>query len=99
MVRAELASRGVLKPEMLATIRLRLPAAQSLVIPEAALQVVDGKTTVFVETGPGNFKPRVIEAQVRNGQAIVMSGLVAGERVATTGSYFLKSQMLREAGQ
>jgi cobalt-zinc-cadmium efflux system membrane fusion protein len=99
MVRAELPSQGLLKPEMLATIRLRLPAAPSLVIPESALQVVDGKTVVFVEASAGNFKPRPVEAQVRNGQAMVLSGLVEGERVAANGSYFLKGQLMREAGQ
>ena len=98
LVRAEVSSQGVLKPEMLATIRLRLPATPSLTVPESALQIVDGKTTVFVESSPGKFLPRVIEVQVQNGQALVLSGLKEGERVATTGSYFLKGQLLREAG-
>jgi membrane fusion protein, heavy metal efflux system len=98
LVRAELSAQGVLKPEMLATIRLRLPAAPTLVIPESALQVVDGKTTVFVESTPGKFLPRTIEAQVINGRALIVSGLKEGERVASNGSYFLKGQLLREAG-
>jgi len=98
LIRAELRSEGLLKPEMLATIRLRLPASPTLVLPESALQFIDGKTTVFVESAPGKFLPRVIEAQVQNGQAIILSGLKAGERVAATGSYFLKGQLLREAG-
>ncbi len=98
MVRAELASQGLLKPEMLAAIRIRIPASPTLVIPEAALQVVNGKSIVFVESTPGNFQLREIEAQVRNGQAVVLSGLAEGERVATTGSYYLKGELLREAG-
>lgn len=98
LVRAEIGAQGVLKPEMLATIRLRLPAAPSLTIPESALQIIDGKTTVFVESTPGKFLPREIDAEVVNGQAIVHGGLKAGERVAASGSYFLKGQLLREAG-
>ncbi|MBM3763370.1 MAG: HlyD family efflux transporter periplasmic adaptor subunit [Acidobacteria bacterium] len=98
LVRADLNTQGVLKPEMLATIRLRLPAAPSLVVPESALQVVDGKTTVFVESAPGKFFPRSIEAQVINGRAVILAGLKEGERVAANGSYFLKGQLLREAG-
>jgi len=98
LVRAEVAAQGVLKPEMLASIRLRLPATPSLTIPESALQFIDGKTTVFVESAPGKFLPRTVEAQVLNGQALVTSGLKAGERVAANGSYFLKGQLLREAG-
>lgn len=98
LVRAELNSQGLLKPEMLATIRLRLPATPALIVPESAIQIVEGKSTVFVESSPGKFLPRTVEAQVQNGQAIILSGLKEGERVAASGSYFLKGQMLREAG-
>lgn len=98
LIRAELNSQSLLKPEMLATIRLRLPASRTLVVPESALQVVDGKTTVFVESAPGKFLPRIVEVQVENGRAIILSGLKEGERVATTGSYFLKGHLLRETG-
>ena len=98
LIRAELNSQSLLKPEMLATIRLRLPASRTLVVPESALQVVDGKTTVFVESSPGKFLPRIVEVQVENGRAIILSGLKEGERVATTGSYFLKGHLLRETG-
>lgn len=97
-VRADLASQGVLKPEMLATIKLKLPAVPSLMIPESALQNVEGKNIVFVESAPGKFLARSVEAQVQNGQAVILSGLKEGERVAATGSYFLKGQLLREAG-
>ncbi len=97
LVRAQVSSEGVLKPEMLATIRLRLPATPTLTVPESALQIVDGKSTVFVESGSGKFLPRPVEAQVNAGVAIILSGLKEGERVATTGSYFLKGQLLREA--
>lgn len=98
MVRADVNAQGVLKPEMLATIRLRLPAAPSLTVPESALQVINGKTSVFVEASAGKFVPREVEAQVLNGVAVIAAGLKEGERVATTGSYFLKGQLLREAG-
>ena len=98
LIRAELNSQGLLKPEMLATIRLRLPALSTLVVPESALQTVDGKTIVFVESSPGKFLPRSVEAQVQNGRAMILSGLKEGERVAATGSYFLKGHLLRETG-
>ncbi len=98
LIRAELNSQGLLKPEMLATIRLRLPALSALVVPESALQIVDGKTIVFVESSPGKFLPRSVEAQVQNGQAMILSGIKEGERVAATGSYFLKGHLLRETG-
>jgi cobalt-zinc-cadmium efflux system membrane fusion protein len=98
-VRAELPSHGLLKPEMLAVIRINLPAATSLVVPEAALHDLNGKTVVFVEASPGNFQPREVQAVVRDGWAHISSGLTAGDRVATTGSYFLKSELLKAEGQ
>lgn len=98
MVRADLASQGVLKPEMLATIRLHLRGANALSVPEAAVQMIAGKQTVFVESLPGKFVPRSIEARIEGGRAVVLSGLTEGERVAAKGSYFLKGQLLREAG-
>jgi RND family efflux transporter MFP subunit len=97
-VRADLASQGVLKPEMLATIRLKLPAEPALILPESAIQTVEGKSTVFVESAPGKFSPRTVEVLVQNGKAVILSGLKEGERVAASGSYFLKGQLLREAG-
>lgn len=98
-VRAELSAQGVLKPEMLASIRIHLPATSSLVVPEAALHDLNGKTVVFLEASPGNFQPRAVQATLRDGWAHIASGLAAGERVATTGSYFLKSELLKAEGQ
>lgn len=98
MVRVELSSQGVLKPEMLSTVRLHLPSTNVLSVPEAAVQTVDGKMTVFVETTAGKFVPRKVEARIQAGRAVILSGLKEGERVAATGSYFLKAQLLREAG-
>lgn len=98
MIRADLASQGVLKPEMLATIRLHLRGASVLSVPEAAVQMIEGKQTVFVEKSPGKFIPRSVEARIEDGRAVILSGLTEGERVAANGSYFLKGQLLREAG-
>lgn len=95
-VRAEVAAQGVLKPEMIATVRLRIHAGRALVVPESAVQNVEGKSTVFVESAPGRFQPREVVGHAENGRLIVESGLKAGERVATEGSYFLKSQLMSE---
>lgn len=98
-VRAEVAAQGVLKPEMIATVRLRIHAGRALVVPESAVQNVEGKSTVFVESAPGRFQQREVVAHAENGHLIVESGLKAGERVATEGSYFLKSQLMSEGAR
>lgn len=68
----------------------------ALAVPQAALQQIDGKPTVFVETGSG-FVPRalVIGAQDRQ-YAEVREGLSAGERIVVANSFLLKSQWLAQ---
>lgn len=93
----ELQARGALKPEMYATVKLESPAARALVVPAAAVQVMDGKNVVFVEEQPGKFTARPVDVTMSAGMAVVSSGLQAGERVATQGSYLIKSQQLQRA--
>jgi membrane fusion protein, heavy metal efflux system len=98
-VRVEMASQGVLRPEMYATIRLRGSGQRLLSIPEAALHEVDGKQTVFVRDAKGGFQPRAVEASLLNGRALLLSGLKEGEVVATEGSYYLKGQLQAESAK
>ncbi|MDX2267750.1 MAG: efflux RND transporter periplasmic adaptor subunit [Bryobacter sp.] len=98
-VRLELASQGALKPEMLATVRVPLATATELIVPESALQNLDGQTVVFLETKAGEFTPRTVEVEVRNGLALVRAGLAEGDRVAANGSYALKGELLKEASR
>ncbi|HEY6507364.1 MAG TPA: efflux RND transporter periplasmic adaptor subunit, partial [Vicinamibacterales bacterium] len=88
---------GRLKPEMFATVTLGEGEARSVVVvPPAAVQTVDGKTVVFVEQAAGRFAPRAVElGPDAGGQVEVTSGLAAGDRVVVTGSFILKSELLK----
>lgn len=67
-----------------------------LVIPSAAVQLVDNQPTVFVRLGPGVFELRRIETgQHAAGQIEVRNGLAAGETVVGSGSFLLKGQLLK----
>jgi RND family efflux transporter MFP subunit len=69
-------------------------ARTTLAVPEAAVQDDDGRSIVFVLTGERSFSRREIETGERlGGQVEVLTGLVAGETVATSGSFLLKSEM------
>lgn len=94
-VRVAVAARGRLKPEMYATVRLRSQQERSLVVPESAVQEINGETCVFVSKPNGRFETRKITLLRREGLALVSSGLQAGEKVAAHGSYLLKSQLLQ----
>jgi len=75
----------------------RTDAPTELVVPVEAIQTVENKTVVFVPAGkPGHFKAREIQAgEQTGGLRKVTAGLTAAERVVTTGSFVLKTQMLK----
>jgi len=89
--------QGLLKPEMYATVELELTGTrEAIFIPEVAVQEVNGERTVFVQTAPGRFEPRMVSAAPGvGGNVEIVSGLAAGEEVAVGGSFLLKSQLLK----
>lgn len=88
-----------LRPGMFATARLSATAEgerEALVVPDAALQEIEGRSFVFVPEGERSFAVRWIEAGERDGGLVeVRDGLSAGERVVTRGGLLLRGQLLR----
>lgn len=73
-----------------------IPSSNQLMVPESALQRVGDRTVVFVEKGPGKFEVRNVGIGEKVSEyRIVTTGLAAGERVVTNGSFTLKSQLLK----
>ena len=87
---------GLLKPEMYARVSLGESAPRPMVVvPEAAIQEMDGKPHVFVAGDGGRFEKREVALGASSeGLVEVRSGVSAGEKVATAGSFLLKSQLL-----
>jgi len=73
------------------------PPMETLAIPDSALVRHEGRTFVFVEVGPREFETRdvIVGASIDPWIAIA-SGLNAGDRIATSGTFVLKSEMLLE---
>lgn len=66
----------------------------ALVVPEAALQDDNGRPIVFVQTQAGVFIQRVVEIGERfPGLLEILAGLTEGEKVVTSGSFLLKSEL------
>ena len=64
-----------------------------IVLPEAAVQTVEGRDVVFVRTGEG-FQATPVTVGTRSGGRIeILSGLRAGTTVVTAGAFALKSQL------
>lgn len=78
-------------------VRVQLPTTterETVVIPAAALQDVDGASVVFVETGPTTFQKRAVQTGDPVANAVpVLAGLQAGERIVTDGAFMLKSKL------
>jgi len=71
----------------------------AVAVEEAAIQRVEGRNVVFVEDA-GHFEARPVEIGASDGRLVeIRSGLVTGERYAASGSFILKSELLKsEAG-
>jgi cobalt-zinc-cadmium efflux system membrane fusion protein len=84
-----------LKPEMFATVELALQADTPpvLVVPEDALQEIEGKKVLFVTESGTEFEARQVEAgRATGGMVEIVSGLKEGERYAVKGSFMLKAE-------
>ena len=78
-----------------AAIRIE-EAKPKLVVPREALQNDGDCWLVFVSPIENVFQAREVEPGVPYGAGIeIVGGLAAGERIVTTGSFLLKTEVLR----
>ncbi len=81
------------KPGMFVDVELAGLPREALVVPDAAVLDTGERRLVFVETAPGRFEPREVGVgERRGGRAEILSGLAAGERVATRANFLLDSE-------
>jgi cobalt-zinc-cadmium efflux system membrane fusion protein len=88
---------GLLRAHMFGRARVIVhDEDEVLTVPESAIQSDGCCTIVFVRDSDTVYRPRkvVLGTQVR-GLAEVRSGLAAGEHVVTTGSFLLKTEVLK----
>jgi multidrug efflux pump subunit AcrA (membrane-fusion protein) len=94
---------GFLRPGMFTDVKFVAQLADSAVlVPEMAVLRSGERNTVFVALDGGSFEPRDVQLGNRSegGNYEVLSGLVGGERVVTSGQFMLDSEsQLREAIQ
>jgi RND family efflux transporter MFP subunit len=92
---------GLLKPEMYATTSLRESGRHgALLVPEEAVQDINGVDVVFVRRAGNEFEARTVKAGGHvDGATEILQGLAANEAVVVKGSFLLKSQMLKNTIQ
>jgi pyruvate/2-oxoglutarate dehydrogenase complex dihydrolipoamide acyltransferase (E2) component len=66
-------------------------------VPRGALQLIGGKQVVYIATDkPGSFAQRDVAAGTEiNGTVPIYSGVAAGDRVVTEGSFLLRAESLK----
>jgi cobalt-zinc-cadmium efflux system membrane fusion protein len=80
-------------------LEVRVPLPKGIVVPQGAIQQVEGNWGVFVATeSQATFRP-VRRGPELGGDVIVLDGLSAGERIATDGAYLLKALLLKQSGE
>jgi membrane fusion protein, heavy metal efflux system len=99
-VRLEFANpKGLLEAGQLVTARIVADqlrdVAEVLAVPRSAVEQLEGKMVVFVETGNGFERRNVLTGTSGGAQIEIRQGLALGERVAIEGAFLLKSELLR----
>lgn len=90
-----------LKPGMFVKAHVDVPkpvaeAKAILVVPQSALQTLEGRTTLFVQSAPGVFERRFVEVgHSFEGFTEVLAGVKAGDVVVTEGSFVVKSEFAK----
>ncbi|MFD0985848.1 efflux RND transporter periplasmic adaptor subunit [Methyloligella solikamskensis] len=84
---------GRLRPGMFLTARVTVDSGDAVKVPRIAVQTVEDKPAVFVETDDG-FEPRPVTLGPKGENDIVITdGLKPGERIVTQGAFTLKAEM------
>ena len=88
----------LLKLGMFATVHLPTRTGRELpVVPTEAVQLIDGNPLVFVRIGERRFERRMVQtAREAGGMIVIEEGLEIGEIIVTTGSFSLKSELLKD---
>jgi Cu(I)/Ag(I) efflux system membrane fusion protein len=100
--RVEMPNPGhMLKPDMFVNAIIRVPLAKGIVVPVTAVIDTGKRQLVWLETSPGIFEPRDVQAGERIDDKIqILSGIKSGDKVAVSGSYLIDSEsQLKGGGQ
>lgn len=84
----------LLKPGMFVNLLVRTKGKPAILVPKSAVQEIEGKKVVFVRIDDG-FEPRDITVlRELDGYYVVLEGLKEGEKVAVSGTVFLKTKLV-----
>jgi len=80
-------------------LEVHVPLAKTVVLPQSALQQIEGTWGVFVKEGEeAEFRPVRRGAEL-GGDVMVLSGLKPGERYVSKGAFILKAELGKGTGE
>lgn len=93
-IRLELVNRKLeLRPGMYANVQLESDLGARLQVPTSAVVYTGPRRLVFVDLGNGRFHPQEVQIGAQsNGMYEVLSGLRAGDMVATSGVFLIAAE-------
>ena len=99
-VRVQVPNPGYeLKPDMFANVEFKADFGEQLYVDEAAVLDSGAEQIVFVARDGGYFEPRKVQLGAKLGNRyIVTSGLIAGERIVTSGNFLIDSESRLKSG-
>lgn len=88
---------GLLKSQLFGRAQIVTSADETaLLLPEEAVQTVDGVPLVFAKLGPDLFEGRPVALRPQDdGQVGIVAGLAPDDEVAVVESYLLKAELLK----
>jgi Cu(I)/Ag(I) efflux system membrane fusion protein/cobalt-zinc-cadmium efflux system membrane fusion protein len=98
-VRLDVANSNLsLKPGMFVNVRLRSPLGRQLFVPASAVLQSGVRQVVFLARGQGRFDPREVQLGTRTDDGFaVLTGLQAGDLVATSANFLIDSESQLQA--
>jgi cobalt-zinc-cadmium efflux system membrane fusion protein len=88
---------GRLRPNTFGTGRILVgQRPNAVVVPGEAVQAEGGSSMVFVRLSETVFEARPVQVGLRQGDQVEVSGVRPGEEVVTTGSFVLRSELVKE---
>ncbi len=82
-----------LRPDMYADVEFRVDAGKRLTVPASAVLFAGRSQFVFRDLGGGRIRPQEVELGIRSSEQVeVLSGLSAGDRVVTSGTFLVASE-------
>src|SRR6185369_3071473 len=82
-----------MKPDMFVNVEFGVASAKQLVVPAEDVLDTGERQTVFVDLGDGYLEPRQVVVGSRSGDRVAITGgLMAGERVVSSGTFLIDSE-------